>query len=406
MKKYLLLLVLGLVFAGCKHDTNDKVPPHQAIEIDAQIGLTKATDSDTQTAGVWENGDQIGMYISNASGYLAPNVLYTYDGTSFSSLVGMYYDSYAKHDIFGYYPYSATAHSADLATTPLLFNVQGDQSNGKNYTNSDLMYTKITDQVPQTGNSPVALVFGHKLSNVRVVLKNINDEPFSGDLPVVKIVNTNRAAKLNLLTGDVEANVATADVNTITMKVKGPYSEGVTLVEYYAIGVPQKMLNGSQLFYVEVMGATYTVTLTADFTFESGKEHMFNITNSGVDLYIGGGEILEWGKGATEIGTGGGDGVRPSKLAFTFTSAVSGIANVKSVELTVDGVVYNSTEAVWDATGSTLKVVYDQGKKWGYELQKVVIKGDGGTEIKTFDNLTKRIEGDPTSDGYDKVINL
>lgn len=405
MKKYLLLLVLGLVFAGCKHETNDKVPPRQAIEIDAQIGLTKATDSDTQTAGVWEKGDQIGMYINNASGYLAPNVLYTYDGT-FSSLVGMYYDSYAKHDIFGYYPYNATAPSADLATTPLLFKVQGDQSIGRNYTNSDLMYTKITGQVPQTGNSLVALVFGHKLSNVRVVLKNMNDEPFSGDVPVVKIVNTNRAAKLNLLTGDVEANAATADVNAITMKVKGTYTAGVTQVEYYAIGVPQTMLNGSQLFYVEVMGATYTVTLTSDFTFESGKEHLFNITNSGVDLYIGGGEIMEWGQGATEVGTGGGDGVKPSKLAFTFTSAVSGIENVKSVALTVDGVEYNSTEAVWDVDQSVLKVVYDQGKKWGYDLQKVVIKGDAGAVIETFDGLSKKIEGDPTSDGYDKVINL
>lgn len=408
MRKYLLLLAIGGVLMGCKQEINGYELPDSAIEINADIVSTKATPSTPESAGAWENGDKLGLYISSGA-FLTSNVEYIYDlsQTKFTSATGLFYFGYANHDIFGYYPRITTAPIKDLATTPLAFSVKGDQSSAADYTQSDLMYAKKSNQIPQTSGSPaVDLEFMHKLSNIRVVLKNTRDEVFVGaNAPVVKIVGTNLNANLNLVDGSVAAS-ATADVKPILMKVDGVYSEGVAQVDYYAIAVPQTVYAGTELFHISVGGVVYAVTLTADFTFESGKEHKFDITNSGVDLVIGGGEVVEWGEGAKGSATGGGDGVQPCKLFFSFKNPIANIVAVSGVELTIDGKIYNSTSVEWVIADNKLKVIFDQGSNWGYKLEKVVVKGALGAVLATFENLTTEIKGDPTSAGYNEVINL
>lgn len=406
MKKYLYLLISLIVLSGCKYTETTKISQKIAIEIDAQIARTKATPSGVDAAGVWEENDLLGLYLKNASGFEINNVQYKYDGTKFvpATLDALAYDSYQSHDFYGYYPYDANVSGG--VNNPVLFSVKADQSAAGGYTLSDLMWTQKLNQVPQKSNdNKVDLEFSHKLVNVRVKLHNYKNEPFNIEqAPVVKLVNTNMNASLNLSTGVASEGVA--NVGEITLMLAKPFVKGTTVVEYIAVMVPQTVPAGKQLFLIKVGSSTYAMTISADAIFEPNKEYLYTITNRGVDLVIGEGQVLEWGEGAKIVTTADAGGILPCTMNIKFnTVPTTELSSLSYVDLTIDGNEYKSLKATWNADAETLVIVYDQGENWGYNLTKVVLRNAEGTSLKEYSG-SFTILGDPTASGYDKVITL
>lgn len=123
-----------------------------AASFEAADAETRATDNGTQT--VFEDGDQMGLYIVQTEGesqrLVMNNVPLTYNGTAWTSDRTIYY--YENADYIAYFPYKAEI-SAEAATVAddiktdfdaYLTEHANDQSDIKVYRNADLMTATIT----------------------------------------------------------------------------------------------------------------------------------------------------------------------------------------------------------------------------------------------------------------------
>lgn len=286
MRKLFLYAAAAATFASCSNNELSE-PKFVADEGEIQLQmlhpgqLTRATDT------AFEDGDSIGVYVTNAEtalqlgGNEVNDELFTFNGTSWTSKRKVYWNA-GTHNIYAYYPYSR--HVNDVKD--YAFSVLADQSAQQNYSLSDFLWGTATGIA--ASNQPVSVQFSHRMSNVIVKLQK--GENFDGALPSnaeVYLYSTVLKAAIDLSTGDV-AKDNYAGTGTIRCLKKAND-------EYRAIVVPQSITSRRPL--VEVIVGNVSYLMEGKINYRPGYRHTITVTldknpeKIRIDI---GGEIAGW----------------------------------------------------------------------------------------------------------------
>ena len=184
MKKRLFYILTSMVLlVACNKDDESQSTTGNnkrvSLEIAANIGMQ--AEGTTRAAEThWDEGDQIGVYVQKKDGTIfvddastaGENLLYTFnDGTNYETNGSTYrlfapskkiYISSDPVDVYGYYPYNA---SASLDPTAIPISVE-DQSSQERI---DFMRAKKTNV--SNGNVSIELLFYHRLVKLVFNLK-------------------------------------------------------------------------------------------------------------------------------------------------------------------------------------------------------------------------------------------
>lgn len=303
MKRILLFFMAAAALCGCsKNDPTDK-PEVEKPDVDkpaeqVRIPITLSTDIWTKaTDSGYESGDKVGIYtvnnVNGAAGTLADtgnhldNTKFTFDGSAWNPDTPVYWkDETTPADFYCYYPYMQTV--SDVTAVP--FSVKADQSTLENYKASELLWGKKEGAKPST--DPVNISTRHAMSNLLIYVKpgtGYTEETLAAEGISVKVTGLKTSAKLNLATGVVTADGASADMI--------PYKEN----SYWrALVVPQDVV-GTELIKVTVGDREYTLVQTVSF--QSNKQHkctvVINRIGEGVNIGIEGWETDDTDYGET-----------------------------------------------------------------------------------------------------------
>ena len=152
---------------------------------DRRNGLTRAAYS--KYSLTFESGDRIGLYVYDGSSVVASNILYEYDGISWTTEEDIEYDGDCTY--YAYYPYTASPYTPDFtqSTVDEIFSSfitdnsdkfhHADQSVKANFNGSDLM---IAEGVGD-GEGTVSFTLDHK--KALAVLVGTDAMNFSGNIP-------------------------------------------------------------------------------------------------------------------------------------------------------------------------------------------------------------------------------
>lgn len=243
-----------------------------------QENVTRANDYGFVT------GDRMGIYVVDyedgqpgdlsSSDIRAQNVLYTYNGDSYSwsSPTTIYWrDKQTPVSVYGYYP----GQNYISNPTAWKFSVQTDQStpaeNGSlsGYEQSDLLWGK-QGRVEFT-QEQIIIKYQHILAGVRVHLNKgtgISDTEWQKLEKIVLVDHTKTSSTVDLSTGTVIANDEIAPIRMA-------YQTGDN---YRALVIPQTVAAGKQLLSITLDGQTYSHKLITDMNYLGGKLHNFTMT--------------------------------------------------------------------------------------------------------------------------------
>ncbi len=249
-----------------------------------QENVTRANDYGFVT------GDRMGIYVVDyedgqpgdlsSSDIRAQNVLYTYNGDSYSwsSPTTIYWrDKQTPVSIYGYYP--GQNYISD--PTAWTFSVQTDQNtpaeNGalSGYEQSDLLWGK-QGRVEFTQDQ-IVIKYQHILAGVRVSLNKgtgISDTEWQKLEKIVLVDHTKTSSTVDLSTGAVIAN---SEIVPIRMASSSP-TVGGQEGAYRAVVIPQTVAAGKQLLSITLDGQTYSHKLASDMVYQGGKLHNFTMT--------------------------------------------------------------------------------------------------------------------------------
>lgn len=184
MKKRLFYILTSMtLLVACNKDDesqsttgNDK---RVSLEIAANIGMQ--AEGTTRAAEThWDEGDQIGVYVQKKDGTIfvddastaGENLLYTFnDGTNYETNGSIYrlfapskkiYISSDPVDVYGYYPYNASA-SLDPTAIPISVEDQSSQER--------IDFMRARKNNVNNGNVSIELLFYHRLVKLVFNLK-------------------------------------------------------------------------------------------------------------------------------------------------------------------------------------------------------------------------------------------
>ena len=277
-----IAMMLALITYSCSDEFQEAVSTSPTpLKLTGQISqenVTRANDYGFVT------GDRMGIYVVDyednqpgdiaASSIRAQNVLYTFDGDSYSwsSPTTIYWrDKQTPVSIYGYYP--GQNYIAD--PTAWNFSVQTDQStpaeNGSlsGYEQSDLLWGK-EGRVEFT-QEQIVIKYHHILAGVRVHLNKgtgISDTEWQKLEKIVLVDHTKTSSTVDLSTGSVVANGEIAPIHMADQSND----------DYRAVVIPQTVAAGKQLLSITLDGQTYSHKITTDMVYQSGKLHNFTMT--------------------------------------------------------------------------------------------------------------------------------
>ncbi len=268
MKKLLFCISALFAAVACTESTEDGLTLDNtgAVSFEASM-TTRATDT------AFEVDDEISVMASDSDGNAyAQNVLYTYNGSLFSSdnpIVKLSSDQELSY--LAVYPYTSISDDKKVS-----FSVKEDQSIGDNYTLSDLLSSSIS----ATNSTTPQFVFNHLLSKLVI---NID----SSD-----VTTANAVATLNAMT-DIECNLenseytASGDLKAITMASDGDSS-------FKALVVPQVISANTVFGSISVAGTEYEFVFNSDITILSGYAYTFTATIVGDQITFSNAIINDW----------------------------------------------------------------------------------------------------------------
>lgn len=271
-KKILILAVATLVMVGCSKNDDFVLPEEGVMQITAlHPSATRATATD------FESGDQIGLYVTDYAGEVAPplqisgnwanNVATTYDGSAWSTAKSIYW-SENKMDVYGYYPYMAPT-SIDLHPFAVALDQSTEGADGKlgGYEASDFLWAKATGVTKDA--EMVALEFKHRCS--KLIVKLVKGEDYDGDFPSsaeLFIHNVVPTATIDFTTGAVVKDVFGEPTTIKARKVDNG--------TYEAIIVPQRVT--SRRPFIELIANNISYLLEDTFYFKAGTQHTISLT--------------------------------------------------------------------------------------------------------------------------------
>lgn len=247
----------------------------------SQQTSTRITDT------AFEDGDKIGVFITEANELLEPsgnyvnNAALNFNSTQWTPDQPIYWNP-GTYQVYAYYPFTQSVSSID----DYPFSLATDQSTPAGYAQSDFLWAqspKVT-----ASNHAVDLSFKHRMS--RILIKLVKGEDYEGDLPAtaeVFIHNTVTQATIDLSAGIATRNPY-ASAKSIRAKQLGNNL-------YTAIVVPQRLDNRLPLVEVIMNGVSYLYE--SRFLFKPGIQHAVQLVVSKnpdqIKIEIGG-ELENW----------------------------------------------------------------------------------------------------------------
>ena len=308
MKKRLFYILTSMVLlVACnKDDENQSTTGNDkrvSLEIAANIGMQ--AEGTTRAAEThWDEGDQIGVYVQKKDGTIfvddastaGKNLLYTFnDGTNYETNGSTYrlfapskkiYISSDPVDVYGYYPYNA---SASLDPTAIPVSVE-DQSSQERI---DFMRAKKTNV--SNGNVSIELLFYHRLVKLVFNLKQgeglLPDELADATYLGVTISNQPYEATYNVYTDAFTFRQGYS--NNIIYPVRAASATTGYVRTFEAIVLP----NGPNNLQVD---RTVTITfyrksedtivntfkISGATTFVSGNKYTYNVTVNATSIEV------------------------------------------------------------------------------------------------------------------------
>ena len=307
MKRIYIPLLMALAFTACQ----DNIVEPEVLVYD-NVMRFNLVGPDVQTkvsAGVFEDADQIGLYVTDyvnettpmplqISGNRANNSRVTFNGAVWTPEQTIYWGN-GKSDVYAYYPY----FEAITDINKLYFEVATDQTNG-GYEESDFLWAKA-EGVCQTDGA-VNLEMRHLMSKLTV--KIVAGEDYIGSLPedaTVQLHSTVTNVNIDLENGSVVKDPYSG-AKSIKMRNLGIRSyDGEEAVVYEAIVVPQ-MLEAS-VPLLEINSKSVSYLLEDPFNFRPGVAYTYtatlNTSTTAIKVEIGC-EIEDW----NNVGGGSGEG--------------------------------------------------------------------------------------------------
>ena len=274
----LILAVATLLMASCSKDDNFTTVEEGLMQITAlHPASTRATATD------FENGDKIGLYVTDyaddvasplqISGNWANNVATTYNGTAWNTAQKIFWSD-NKMDVYGYYPYmNPTSIDEHPFSVALDQSIEGENGELGGYEASDFLWAKATAVTKE--DETVALEFKHRCS--KLIVKLIKGADYKGDFPTsasLYIHNVVPTATIDFTTGAVVKDVFGEPTTIKARKVADD--------TYEAIIVPQRVT--SRRPFIELIAGNISYLVEDTFYFRSGKCHTISLTiNSSPD---------------------------------------------------------------------------------------------------------------------------
>lgn len=273
MKNFLYIICL-LILASCSNDKYCEMLKNQSNE---SVSFTAINSKANSTS--FENNDDISVFAVKSNDTdvqlsstlnFADNYKFTYNGSRFiaSSSTISYPSDGTKIHFYAVYPYSS------LTKSSYIFSVKTDQSNAKDYSESDLMTATTlgtTELVPN-------LKFDHRLSNVILNLTAANLPSGSQSLT---FMNIKYQANVDLNKNNY---TATGLTTSIIASSAGTNSFRVILP-------PQKIESGAEFATIKIGLKEYKWDVPNAVEFQSSKQYTYNLSlsnlvevNSGSDI--------------------------------------------------------------------------------------------------------------------------
>ena len=299
MKKYIATVFVLSTILSCS--VREDIPTFGTSEREEGVmyfeplypGITKATET------AFEQGDVIGLYVTDYQGETAPplqisgnwanNVSATFDGASWLTSKKIFWSD-GPMDVYGYYPYMTPA-SIDEQPFSVALDQSVLESDGQlgGYEASDFLWGKVSG-VDQTTTETVELQFHHCLS--KFVVQMVKGPSYEGDFPEdaeLYIHSTVPTATIDFTTGSVTKDLFGEMASIKARKVNDSTFE--------AIIVPQRL--DTRRPFVELIAGGVSYLLEDTFQFKPGMQHTLYLTiNSNpdqIEIEIGGDiEDGEW----------------------------------------------------------------------------------------------------------------
>ena len=406
---YTLISLSLLANASCvKNEEPIYTPQPIAFTASVSSQATKVSLPDATNDSKFENDDKIGVYMKKSSETTAVthnNVLHTsLDDKFVTGADPMMFHTHDLHDFISYHPHNSLA-PATLASHD--FTVNSDQTTQDLYTASDLMYAITPNVEPlrdQKGGTSVALEFSHKLSQIKVTVKNnVATTPFTGPRPALHMINPKSKVAINLADGNATTD-DTENHDKVHFLLITPYVSGTTTsLDFIAI-VPPHTINSIDVSFQLTTVMDYEITLTKDLVLKEGFQHPVNVTVDGLGLTVNGGDIRPWNDGIDIKHNIDNVNGRAATMNLDLTgSSVTNLSEVKSVQLTIDENTYEATVISATQTNNILVISYSQNGNWGVDLTQILLKDNNNQTLHTFTGAWS-ITGNPTAPDYDDIL--
>lgn len=283
--KYILLTGLSGTLFSCvdnKAVIDTPVSPSPPDNVRKEIRISPCLSDSRADESGFEQGDCIGLYVVNhisdqstelkGNGNYIDNLRFTLSGDWIPDTPAYWIDDETHADFYIYYPYSAVADASAYQ-----FSVKADQSSYLNFKASDMIIGKTSDVTPSV--SCVNINAHHLMSKVHIVLT-----PGDG-FTQESLKNSDKLVKINGVKINSQIDFRDWSLNPVGI------TSSITPLQiedsYQAILIPQTV-EECNLISIRIGDREYN--LKKSFTFESGKNHKFEIivnkTSSGLNINV------------------------------------------------------------------------------------------------------------------------
>lgn len=241
---FMAALIAALGLTACSNDDDPVNGSDDLVRINSAVGqptpVLRAT-FDYTGAGSFDNGDTWGLYAYTGSNALLSNSVYTVGSTN------LYWSDL-----------SVTEPVTFSAYYPRFSSVSDPEAFFHNVANAaypDLLVAVPVTESKSSGNG-VDLIFNHVMHRLSLSL-TLGDLPGTLAGATISLLNTKPSAKINLLTGEVDATAAGG---------VGTYPEK-DITDLIFIVAPQDLTPGTDWIKIELAdGNAYVYKVPADLT--------------------------------------------------------------------------------------------------------------------------------------------
>lgn len=274
-KRVVYFIITFLVLYACR---KNQITIDQNV---VQFTSTIVEENKNKAIGtVWENGDQIGVFMiasgqslsSNSIVNGASNLMFSTDGSTFQSSEELYLPEQSV-DFIAYNPFKVIdgyQYGIDVA----------DQSSQSAL---DLMYAKNAKGINK-GNNKIPLIFDRQLSKISIELtiSNIDEQQYDQIRVIMPKVNT--LGEFDLITGKLDVNKASQ--KDIDGKVINNH-DGTATIEFLLL--PGENIAGKTIQFLTSYDTKFTWKLPKVNKLKRGNHYSFDVN---VDNGLSDGEIV------------------------------------------------------------------------------------------------------------------